>query len=66
MGKPAKKSIELQASRIRREPPPAAKPSLAKTYFDPAEWESWTVVTGVVLFAVALAIIVVGFSNYLI
>ncbi len=66
MGKQAKKSIELQQSRIRRDPVPVARPSLVKTYWDPAQWETWTVVTGVVLFAVALTIIIVGFSNYLV
>ena len=59
-----KKSVELAPSRIRRDPPPAQRPGGVKDYWDPTRWDTWVVVTGVVLFAIAVSIIIVGFSDY--
>lgn len=63
-----KKTVELASgearpSRIRREPPapaPAQKPLNAY----PSEREVTTVVIGVLLFAIAIAIIILGVSDY--
>jgi len=63
----AKQSVSLapsavRVSRIRRDPPPAAK--LEKIVIDPEERDQWTVVVGVVTFALAIFVIVVGFGSY--
>jgi hypothetical protein len=58
-----KKSVELAPSRIRRDPVRAPGPDAAKNYWDPAQWETWVVVAGVVLFALALTFLSVGFSE---
>lgn len=62
---PNKRTVELQPSRIRRDPVPLAKPgdTVKKTYWDPTEWETWVVVTGVVMFAIALTIVTFGISD---
>ena len=58
-----KKPIELASSRIRRDPPaPPREQKAMRTY--PTERETWTVVIGVLLFAIALAIITVGVSDF--
>lgn len=64
LSNPGKKAVELRPSRIRRDPVPAAKPGPAKGYWDPSEWETWVVVIGVTAFAVAIAIITVGISDF--
>ncbi len=46
-------------SRIRRDPPPAVKQKIV----DPAERDEWTVLVGVVSFALALVIIIFAFGN---
>lgn len=61
--KPQRRTVELRPSRIRRDPPaPAAKPKELKPY--PTEREVWTVVVGVVLFAIAITIIILAISDY--
>ena len=50
-------------SRIRREPPPVEKPRSLRTYGS-SEKEQWVVAIGVVLFALAIFIILFGFSEY--
>jgi hypothetical protein len=61
--KPGRTSVELRPSRIRREPPaPAVRKELNPV---PTEREAWVVAIGVVAFALALAIIIVGFSDFL-
>ena len=65
--KPNKQTVELASdaprpSRIRREPPPVVKPRELRAY--PTEREAWTVVIGVVLFALAIVVITFGFSEY--
>lgn len=60
--KPGKQAVELRPSRIRRDPPPvpAAQKSL-RAY--PTEREVWTVIVGIVLFALAIAIITFAVSD---
>jgi len=62
---PGKKSVDLGAraapgSRIRRAPPPPAKPAVVA---DPEERDARIVVVGVVSFALALAAIIIGWSS---
>jgi len=61
-----KQSVKLapdgaRGSRIRRDPPPTAK---AKLVVDPNERDQWTVVIGVLTFALALFVIVLAFGSY--
>jgi len=63
----AKQSVSLaspavRVSRIRRDPPPPAK--LEKIVVDPEERDQWTVVVGVVTFALAIFVIIVAFGSY--
>jgi hypothetical protein len=61
--KPRKQTVELQPSRIRREPVRLdSKARVAETEERVREREMWGGVTGVVLFAVALAAAAVGVS----
>ena len=64
--KPAKKTVELdpavRPSRIRRDPPLAQPVQKAVNPY-PTEREVWTVVIGVVAFAIAIAIIIIGISD---
>lgn len=66
MTKPTKKpTVELKASRIRREPvrkDPVASPA-AKAWFDSSEWESWVVIAGVITFAIALTLLSIGIGE---
>jgi hypothetical protein len=59
-----KKSVSLgspvRASRIRRDPPPVAKKIELR---DPEEIEARTVLIGVISFALAIVVIVVGISS---
>lgn len=63
--KSGKTSVNLAApvrvSKIRRDPPPVVKKVAVK---DPEERDTQTVVIGVVAFALAIFIIVIGFSAY--
>jgi hypothetical protein len=52
-------------SRIRREPPPPPQ-KLKSVRAYPTEREVWTVVIGVVLFALAITVATVGLSNYVV
>lgn len=70
MSKPGKSTVELSAaaprpSRIRREPPPRAPQAKEKAMADVAEREAWTVAIGILLFATAIAVIVIGVGDYL-
>jgi hypothetical protein len=60
-----KQSVELKPtarpSRIRRDPPAQAVAKSVRPY--PTEREIWTVAIGVVLFALAIALITVGLSG---
>lgn len=60
-----KKSVDMAApvvrvSRIRRDPPPPAKEVSAA---DIKEREARTIVIGIIAFALALFVILIGFSN---
>jgi hypothetical protein len=52
---------EVRVSRIRRDPPPAVKEIVVR---DPEERDARTVVIGVVVFALALFVIAIGFSSF--
>jgi hypothetical protein len=60
-----RQTVELQEparpSRIRRDPAPAEKPKAVRAY--PTEQEIWTVVIGVIVFALAITVATVGISN---
>ena len=58
-----KQAVELRPSRIRREPPGRLAEKELRAY-PTTERETWIVVIGVTLFALAIAIIIVGVSNY--
>lgn len=62
---PNKPTVELRVSRIRRDPVPIDRPAGAakKVYWDPSEWETWMVVVGVVLFALAISALTIGISE---
>jgi len=54
-------------SRIRRDPVPLSETPTGpgkRAYWDPSQWETWMVVTGVIFFAVALTIITFGISDF--
>ena len=64
---PTKKTVELaqQPSRNRRDPPAPAVQTVQKAVRAYAsEREAWAVVIGVFLFAVAIAIITLGVSDF--
>ena len=65
---PRKQTVELEQtprpSRIRREPvraDEAAGP--VSKFWNPSEWETWVVVVGVILFALALTALSIGVSE---
>ncbi len=65
---PRKTTVGLAAdaarpSRIRREPPPPP-PAQKALQPHPSEREVWVVVIGVILFSLAIAIIIVGVSDF--
>lgn len=64
--KTGKQSVKLGApvrvSRIRRDPPGRVPEKTER--MDPAEREIWTVVIGVIAFALAFAIIIIAVSDY--
>jgi hypothetical protein len=66
--KPRRQNVQIRRpSRIRRDPVPVAtsaeRPRKA-SFWDTSEWETWTVVTGVIFFAIALTIITFGISDF--
>ena len=68
MSNPGKKTVELAAgaprpSKIRREPPP---PPMRKTILPAmsSEREAWTVILGVLMFAVAITFLIFWISDY--
>ena len=54
-------SPDVRVSRIRRDPPPAAK---EKVVLPPGERDRWDVVIGVLAFALAFCIIFLAFVSY--
>ena len=69
VSKLSKKTVELKPeprpSRIRREPVPANATLLPEKIarLDPAQRETWIVVIGVVLFAIALTALSIGIGE---
>ena len=63
---PKRPTVELQSSKIRREPPPPPKPSkVAQTLLpDDSERETWTLILGVAAFAVAITLIIFWISDF--
>ena len=59
--KPRRRAVALAPSRIRREPPGRVPDKKVHPY--PTEREILTVVVGVILFAIALTVVWVGFSD---
>jgi len=51
-----------RVSKIRRDPPPAVKPK--QLNLDPEDRDQWTVIVGVMTFALAIFFIILGFSSY--
>jgi hypothetical protein len=66
--KPDKKSVELRPSRIRRDPPAtrAGDPDAPdkKLQWQTNEWEIKLAIIGIIAFALAINIIVLGVSAY--
>lgn len=60
-GKPGRSVVEPRPSRIRRDPPGRVPDKTVNAF--PSEREMWTVVIGVIAFAVAIALVVVGISS---
>lgn len=61
--KPRKKPVEVRPSRIRRDPVPGEKPaSLDKAMWQSREWEIGLAIVGIILFALAINAISIGFS----
>lgn len=60
--KPGKQTVELQPSRIRRDPVPAREVKAVRPY--PSERELWAVAIGVLAFALAFAILTVWISDF--
>jgi hypothetical protein len=62
---PKRPTVELQPSKIRREPPPETRTAkLTVLPEDESDREAWTVVIGVVLFALAITLIIFCVSSY--
>jgi hypothetical protein len=64
--KPAKQTVELRASRIRRDPALVAKPAEAdkKLQWQSSEREIKIAIIGIVLFALAIDIIIIAIGAY--
>ena len=64
---PGKKTVELnpsaRPSRIRREPPPPVRPAEKAVMSYLEEREAWVVTVGIIMFGLAVAIIILGFSD---
>ena len=64
---PRRKTVDLQPgarpSRIRRDPVPVAGTEKKSVQPYPTEREVWMVVIGVVVFALAITVAIVGTSN---
>lgn len=58
---PGRKAVELRPSRIRRDPPARVPHKAINPY--PTEREAWTVVIGVLMFALAITIITLRISE---
>ena len=54
-------SLTPRPSRIRRDPPPPVKKAIV---LDPEEREQWTVIVGILSFALAIFVIIIAFASY--
>ena len=60
---PKRPTVELQSSKIRREPPPPSK--VAQTVLpDDSERETWMLVVGVAAFALAITFFIFWISDF--
>jgi hypothetical protein len=62
--KPGKQAVELRPSRIRRDPPALAKEKAAEVRWQTSEREIKLAILGIVLFALAINIVILGISAY--
>ena len=63
--KSGKSTVELQPSRIRREPPAVRGEKINWSFWgSDRDRDTWVVVVGVALFAIAFAIITIGISDF--
>ena len=63
---PNKPTVELQESRIRRDPAQADKrPTLVKLEARSREWEIALAIAGMILFAVAMNLLWLGLNSYI-
>ena len=58
--KPGRQTVALGKSRIRRDPVPISQPAKQQVRVHSPELEMWGGVTGIVLFAAAIALLIVG------
>ena len=61
---PKRQTVELQPSRIRREPPPEARAAKLTIVPDDSEREARTVVIGIALFALAITFLIFWISDF--
>ena len=62
----SKKTVELRpASRIRRDPVPVQESGVKEVKWQSSEREITVALIGILLFAIAIDIIVLGFSDFL-
>jgi hypothetical protein len=61
-----KKSVELRPSRIRRDPVPAEKAAggVEKVHWETAEREIKIAILGIIAFALAINVVILGISTY--
>ena len=63
--KSGKSTVELQPSRIRREPPPPSGEKINWAFWaSDSDRDTWVVVVGIALFSIAFAIITIGISDF--
>jgi hypothetical protein len=62
--KTGKKAVELRPSRIRRDPPARAAEKAEEVRWQTSEREIKLAILGIVLFAIAINIIILGISAY--
>lgn len=64
--KPAKPTVELRESRIRRDPVAADKAEGLKLHWRSREWEIGLAIGGMILFAIALNALWMGINAFII
>jgi hypothetical protein len=62
--KPEKKAVELRPSRIRREPPARSAEKAQEVRWQTSEREIKLAILGIVLFALAINVVILGISAY--